>query len=64
LGAGFTGDEISCFVSGHDFSRAVNDENTTGFSPWGVAFLPSAEFLKGMGFSPYVSGVNRSGFSR
>src|ERR1700678_779791 len=24
----------SCFVSGHDFSRAVNDGSDQGFSPW------------------------------
>ncbi len=24
----------SCFVSGHDFSRAVKEEKMTGFSPW------------------------------
>jgi hypothetical protein len=36
----FTGcGKNSCFVSGHDFSRAVTNETMTGFSPLRCCFL-------------------------
>jgi hypothetical protein len=36
------------FVSGHGFSRAVQDRNDEGFSPWGTAWLPSAESFRSL----------------
>jgi len=34
------------FVSGHDFSRAVNCENVFAFSRWGQNFCPTFLFFR------------------
>jgi hypothetical protein len=41
------------FVSGHDFSRAVNCENVFGFSRWGQNFCPTFLFFRSVLDEPY-----------
>src|ERR1700677_368810 len=66
----------TCFVSGHDFSRAVNDGSDEGFSPWDFEgcslqavrkrFSPIAEkhcFVSGHDFSRAVNDGSDEGFS-
>jgi hypothetical protein len=42
----------SCFVSGHDFSRAVKSHSYEGFSPWAFSFSCASPGLlvRGAGF--------------
>jgi hypothetical protein len=44
----------SCFVSGHDFSRAVRLENKMGFSPCHGQSYHKSDFFSSL-FSPYPS---------
>jgi hypothetical protein len=41
----------SCFVSGHDFSRAVKGAKMRALAPEVFAFLPVADFFRSL-FSP------------
>jgi hypothetical protein len=45
-GQAFRRCENSCFVSGHDLSRAVTVISDEGFSPWGIPFLFGGDLYK------------------
>jgi hypothetical protein len=52
---------LFCFVSGHDFSRAVKAENDEGFSPcYGITTVVSADTdTTPEGSNPSASGARR-----
>jgi len=37
-----------CFVSGHEFNRAVNVSKNVGFSPWGTSLSARLDFFQSL----------------